>query len=60
MINVARAVELGRNPAALQACKDRLNAGRDTCVLFDTPALVRHLEALFARMWSDYRDGCLP
>jgi predicted O-linked N-acetylglucosamine transferase (SPINDLY family) len=57
---VARAVELGRNPAALQACKDRLIAGRDTCALFDTPALVRSLEALFAGMWSDYRNGCLP
>jgi predicted O-linked N-acetylglucosamine transferase (SPINDLY family) len=57
---VARAVELGRNKAALQACKDRLIAGRDTCTLFDTPSLVRNLETLYIEMWEDYRRGRVP
>jgi predicted O-linked N-acetylglucosamine transferase (SPINDLY family) len=57
---VARAVALGRDPGAIQVLKDRLAANRDTCTLFDTPALVRHLEALYAGMWDDYAAGRLP
>ena len=57
---VDRAVALGRDRALLQGYKDRLAAGRERCTLFDTPLLVRKLEALYAGMWDDYRRGELP
>jgi predicted O-linked N-acetylglucosamine transferase (SPINDLY family) len=57
---VARAVELGRDPAKLRALRERLERGRSTCALFDTPALVRRLEGLYREMWQAYRDGKLP
>jgi predicted O-linked N-acetylglucosamine transferase (SPINDLY family) len=57
---VARAVELGHDRARLKALKDKLVAGRDSCVLFDTQLLVRSLEALFERMWDAYAAGRLP
>ena len=57
---VARAVELGRNPVERQRYKDFLKANRDTCTLFDTPKLVRHLEGLFETMWREYETGTLP
>lgn len=40
--------------------KAKLAAGRDTCVLFDTPQLVGHHENLCRQMWSDYTRGALP
>jgi predicted O-linked N-acetylglucosamine transferase (SPINDLY family) len=57
---VDRAVYFGRNPAQVTALKDRLKAGRDTCVLFDTPKLVAGLERLYAGMWADFKSGALP
>jgi predicted O-linked N-acetylglucosamine transferase (SPINDLY family) len=57
---VMRAVELGRQPERLAELKERLIAGRDTCLLFDTPLLVRHLEDLYRGMWTDFRAGRLP
>ncbi|ATQ70132.1 MULTISPECIES: O-linked N-acetylglucosamine transferase family protein [Methylosinus] len=57
---VARAIELGRNPRQLAAIRDKLVAGRDRCALFDTPALVGHLENLYREMWRDYEAGALP
>jgi len=57
---VTRAVELGRQPEQLIELKDRLAAGRGTCLLFDTPLLVRHLEDLYRGMWADFRRGQLP
>ena len=36
-----------------QPIKEKLIAGRDTCLLFDTPKLVRHLEDAYRQMWSD-------
>jgi predicted O-linked N-acetylglucosamine transferase (SPINDLY family) len=57
---VERAVALGRDRALLKSYKDRLAANRDSCTLFDTPLLVRKLEALYAGMWEDYRRGELP
>ena len=52
---VTRAVELGRQPERLAELKKRLIAGRDTCLLFDTPLLVRHLEDLYCGMWTDFQ-----
>ena len=40
--------------------KRQLVAGRDTCLLFDTPKLVRHLEDLYRQMWEDFKRGALP
>jgi predicted O-linked N-acetylglucosamine transferase (SPINDLY family) len=57
---VTRAVELGRQPERLTELKERLIAGRDTCLLFDTPSLVSHLEDLYRGMWTDFRAGRLP
>ncbi|TBW39757.1 glycosyl transferase [Siculibacillus lacustris] len=57
---VATAIAYGRDRAALAALAERLVAGRDTCVLFDTPLLVRSLEDLYATMWADRRAGRLP
>jgi predicted O-linked N-acetylglucosamine transferase (SPINDLY family) len=57
---VAKAVELGTNRPALQALRQKLQANRDTCVLFDTPLLVSKLEGLYAEMWKDFEKGKLP
>ncbi len=57
---VARAIELGRNPKALERLKKKLKAGRDSCLLFDTPLLVQELEKQYRGMWDEYRRGALP
>jgi predicted O-linked N-acetylglucosamine transferase (SPINDLY family) len=57
---VERAVALGLERAALQRYRDRLVAGRASCVLFDMPLLVRRLEQLYASMWRHCAAGTLP
>jgi predicted O-linked N-acetylglucosamine transferase (SPINDLY family) len=57
---MAKAIELAHNPEKLAAIKAKLVAGRDNCLLFDTPRLVRDLEDLYRQMWSDFRRGALP
>ncbi len=57
---VARAVELGCDRGKLASIKTKLAAGRDSCLLFDTPRLVRHLEELYRQMWGDFKRGALP
>lgn len=57
---VERAVELAHDRDTLRALKARLAAARDTCRLFDTDALARHLEELYHGMCADYRSGSLP
>ena len=57
---VERAVEFGNDPAKLAPIKAKLIAGRDTCLLFDTPKLVRHLEDLYRQMWADQIRGATP
>jgi predicted O-linked N-acetylglucosamine transferase (SPINDLY family) len=56
----AKAVELGRNPKTLAGLKQKLTAERDSCLLFNTPILVKELEDLYRGMWEDYKSGCLP
>ncbi|MBY0508963.1 MAG: glycosyl transferase, partial [Rhodospirillaceae bacterium] len=56
---VALAVDLGNNKEKLLAAKQKLQANRDTCVLFDTPLLVSSLEKLYAEMWNDFKNGRL-
>ena len=57
---VARAIAIAAVPgAAAELCR-RLRAGRDHCVLFDVPLLVKSLEGLYDRMWDEFRTGDLP
>ncbi|MBS0244207.1 MAG: glycosyl transferase, partial [Proteobacteria bacterium] len=57
---VDAAVQLGKSPSRIDVLKQKLAAGRDTCLLFDTPKLVASLECLYREMWSDYEAGRLP
>lgn len=57
---VQRAIKLGNDPALLERYKTYLREHRDTCTLFDTPKLVRHLEGLYATMWHEYETGAIP
>jgi len=57
---VERAVALGKDRDTLHEYRDRLLANRDSCRLFDTPALVQDLEGLYLQMWSDLESGQLP
>ncbi|WP_304189750.1 tetratricopeptide repeat protein [Phenylobacterium aquaticum] len=57
---VERAVALGNDPAQLVALRTRLEAGRDTCDLFNMDKLVDRLEALYGEMVEDYQQGRLP
>ena len=57
---VAKAIELAHNREKLAAIKAELVAGRDSCLLFDTPRLVRDLEGLYRQMWSEFKRGNLP
>jgi predicted O-linked N-acetylglucosamine transferase (SPINDLY family) len=59
-IYVTRAIEFGRNRKKLEAARARLATGRDTCLLFDTPRLTSHLEALYRQMWKEFEAGSLP
>lgn len=47
---VVRAIGLANDRPRLRELRERLIAGRDTCTLFDTPRLVRALEARYAEM----------
>jgi predicted O-linked N-acetylglucosamine transferase (SPINDLY family) len=49
---VETAVRFGNDRASLAPLRERLRAGRDSCVLFDMPSLVRHLEGLYMQMWQ--------
>lgn len=57
---VNRAVEFGTNPSLLQPFREKLRAGRNHCVLFDMPLLVRRLEDLYQQMWDQCQKGALP
>ena len=59
-VYVERAIELGRSQEKMTAAKQKLAAGRDTCLLFDTPKLTRRLEDLFRQMWREFETGSLP
>jgi len=57
---VDRAIAFGREPSLLVPYRERLRASRDSCTLFDTPSLVRHLEKLYGQMWEQFERGDLP
>ena len=54
---VSKAIELGNNPDKLAEYKRRLADSLPTCTLFDTPKLVRHLEALYQEVWTQFENG---
>lgn len=54
------AVQLAREPARLQALKDRLRDNRRTAPLFDTAGRVRALEAAFQEMYDRMMRGEPP
>jgi hypothetical protein len=56
---VASAIAFGRDRTALAPFRARLAETRYTALLFDTPRLVRDLEALFLGMWDDFAQGRL-
>jgi predicted O-linked N-acetylglucosamine transferase (SPINDLY family) len=57
---VDRAVALGRDRAAIAELKARLEAGRDSCDLFNMDKLVASLEDLYAVMAEDHARDRLP
>jgi predicted O-linked N-acetylglucosamine transferase (SPINDLY family) len=57
---VAQAIELGRDRERLHDLRHRLRDARNHSVLFDTPTLVRRLEALYQQMWDELAAGRLP
>ncbi len=57
---VARAIAFARAPESLAPFKQRLREGRETSLLFDTPRLVRDLEALYRQAWDEFEKGALP
>ncbi|HYA74245.1 MAG TPA: glycosyl transferase, partial [Roseiarcus sp.] len=59
-IYVARAIELGRDSKKISELKERLTAGRQSSLLFDTPRLVRELENAYRRMWEEFQAGRRP
>ena len=50
----ALALRLAREPAVLQAYRDRLAQSRDGAPLFDTPAFARNLESLYQHMIAEH------
>lgn len=57
---VARAIAIAQVPDAAAELRGRLRSNRDNAALFDTPRLVTSLEALYDRMWEEFRSGDLP
>ena len=57
---VERAVALGNDRAAIETYKKTLETNRNTCPLFDTGLLVKHLEGLYRTMASEHQKGNTP
>ncbi|CAO3357934.1 O-linked N-acetylglucosamine transferase family protein [Azospirillum melinis] len=55
-----RAVQLAGQPATLTGFRRRLEAGRSTAPLFDSPRFTRHLERAFQTMWDRHAAGLPP
>lgn len=53
----ALALALAHDPAQLAALRERLAVNRDTAPLFDCARYTRNLEALYRRMWEEYRHA---
>jgi predicted O-linked N-acetylglucosamine transferase (SPINDLY family) len=57
---VALAEALARDPARLQALRDKLEHNRLQQPLFDTARFTRHLEQSYATMWETWQRGERP
>jgi len=57
---VEKAVELGVDRARTQALRERLQAQRDRCILFDTDLLADKLETLYGEMIAEHQAGRRP
>ncbi|PGH56776.1 hypothetical protein CRT60_14360 [Azospirillum palustre] len=55
-----RALQLAGQPATLAGFRRRLEAGRSTSPLFDSPRFTRHLERAFQTMWDRHAAGLPP
>lgn len=55
-----RAVRLAGEPATLAAYRRRLETGRATAPLFDSPRFTRHLETAYRIMWDRHAAGLPP
>lgn len=55
-----RAVRLAREPAMLTAYRHRLEGGRKSAPLFDSPRFTRHLERAYLTMWERHMAGLPP
>ena len=53
-------MRLAREPQLLGGLRQRLEAGRDTCALFDTKRFRDHIEAAFTTMVATARRGQTP
>ncbi len=54
------ALRLASEPQTLAELRQRLQATRETCALFDQPRLARHLESAYMTMWRRHADGLPP
>ena len=54
------ALALAHNPARLAALRERLDAQRWRCPLFDTVSFARHLEQAYAAIWDRHLTGQSP
>ena len=54
------AIELAMRPERLAALKRTLGESRASCPLFDTPAVTRNIESLYARMYERHQAGLPP
>lgn len=54
------AVRLAGDPDRLGAYRSRLERGRATAALFDTPRFARHLESAYRIMWERHAAGLPP
>lgn len=57
---VQLAIELATRPGRLAELRQRLQAGRDHCPLFDSQRFTRHLEAAYEAMVARARAGLPP
>jgi protein O-GlcNAc transferase len=56
----ALALKLAGEPYFLAAIKTELALNRDTCPLFDTDRITRHIESAYTTMWERHQSGQAP
>ena len=56
----ALAVQLATQPVLLRQLRQRLHATRDTMLVFDTPRLVKHIEAAYTRIIERWHNKLPP